>query len=156
MLTSVSKWRAFGGTQALALSLLLVWPERYADAITDTVGQPLFNVGRYSGQNVASLSEALLEETTHTVATGAVDETPGSLLYTCNVSSFLNWHSAGNAIGDSFFSTSVRPSYTTFPSTSQRPVWISSTSPALIVNTKPFRLNVRFTTNTIFFTGRLR
>jgi hypothetical protein len=59
MLTSVSRERAFGGTQALALRLRLVWLERYADAITDRVGQPLFNVGGYSGQNVASLSREL-------------------------------------------------------------------------------------------------
>jgi len=34
----------------------LVWRERYADAITDTVGQPLSRVGRYSGPNVDFLS----------------------------------------------------------------------------------------------------
>src|ERR1041385_1152702 len=56
MLTSVSKGRAFGGPLALPLRLRLVWLERYADAITDRLGQPPFNVGGYSGQNVASLS----------------------------------------------------------------------------------------------------
>ena len=46
-------WGAFNIT-----GLDYVWDglARYADAITDTVGQPLFIVGRYSGQNVAALS----------------------------------------------------------------------------------------------------
>src|ERR1700741_5205862 len=56
MLTSVSKGRAFEGTLALTPTLRWVWLERYADAITDTVGQPLSKFGRYSGQNVAFLS----------------------------------------------------------------------------------------------------
>ena len=59
MLTSVSKGRAFGGPLALPLRLRLVWLERYADAITDGVGQPLFNVGGYSDQNVAFLSREI-------------------------------------------------------------------------------------------------
>jgi hypothetical protein len=60
MLTSVLKGHAFAGTLALPPRLRLVWPERYADAITDTVGQPLFNVGRYSGRVVDSLSRCYI------------------------------------------------------------------------------------------------
>src|SRR5689334_14259983 len=56
MLTSVSKRRAFGGTLALPLRLRLVLLKRYADAITDRVGQPHYlNVGRYS-QRVISVT----------------------------------------------------------------------------------------------------
>ncbi|HEY6247826.1 MAG TPA: hypothetical protein VIX17_28095 [Pyrinomonadaceae bacterium] len=34
----------------------LVWRERYADAITDTLGQPLSRVGKYNGEDVDYLS----------------------------------------------------------------------------------------------------
>ena len=56
MLTSVLKGHAFAGTLALPPRLRLVRLERYADAITDIVGQPLFKDGRYRGQVVDSLS----------------------------------------------------------------------------------------------------
>ena len=45
MLTSVSDGRAFAGVAALPPSVGSVWLERYADAITDAVGQPLFRGG---------------------------------------------------------------------------------------------------------------
>jgi len=41
----------------------MVWRERYADAITDTVGQPLSRVGRYSGPNVDCLSRMNCDQT---------------------------------------------------------------------------------------------
>ena len=56
MLTSVSRGRAFAGILALPPRLRLVWLERYADAITDILGQPLFKLGRYRVLDVASLS----------------------------------------------------------------------------------------------------
>src|SRR5678816_2816465 len=56
MLTSVLKGHAFAGTLALPPRLRLVWLERYADAITDTGGQPLFSSGRYSREVVGRLS----------------------------------------------------------------------------------------------------
>ena len=55
MLSSVLKGRAFAGTVALPASLRLGWLARHADAITDTLGQPLFPVGRYMRPDVASL-----------------------------------------------------------------------------------------------------
>ena len=59
MPTSVLNGRAFAGLLALSARLRLGWLARYADAITDTVGQPLFNVGGYSGQHVDALSGSL-------------------------------------------------------------------------------------------------
>ena len=56
MLSSVLKGRAFAGTVALPASLRLGWLARHADAITDTLGQPLLKVGRYSRRPVAFLS----------------------------------------------------------------------------------------------------
>src|ERR1041385_900255 len=49
MPTSGLMGHAFGGTLALPARLRFGWLARHADAITDTLGQPLFKFGRYGG-----------------------------------------------------------------------------------------------------------